>query len=243
MELKKNEVHLWQGDLEGLTQRYPDLPVSLSPDETLRAQRLYFEKDRTHFIAARGLLRTLLGYYLNTAPSGIRFQYNPYGKPLLEGPLSSVGLNFNLSHSHGKVLLAFARGLKVGVDLESLRSHVSFDQIATRYFSAEEALAVVEATGEEKPRLFFRSWTFKEAYIKALGQGLSFPLNQIRLQWQEGQESALVQETSDPKHPSQWSLLQLKTAPQFFAALAAENISPLLRHHSLEKIGDLLKLL
>src|SRR5205823_2761674 len=100
LKLLENEVHIWRAFLEQPLALIQNLQQFLISEEVTRAQRFYFEKDRNHFIVARGLLRTILGRYLDTDPNQLRFTYNAYGKPALSSPESELGLNFNLSHSH-----------------------------------------------------------------------------------------------------------------------------------------------
>lgn len=132
----------------------------LTPDEQERAARFRFPHLQSSFILARGALRILLGRHLNTHPAGIRFQYGPKGKPSLAG---GARLKFNVSHSGGLALFAFTLDCEIGVDVEEIRPVPDMEQIAARFFGAEET----------DKAAFFRLWTRKEAYIKALGESIA----------------------------------------------------------------------
>lgn len=143
---------------EAVTAQFREL---LTLDEQERAARFRFPHLQSSFSLARGALRILAGRYLNTDPAGIRFEYGPNGKPSLAG---GARLKFNVSHSGALALFAFTLDCEIGVDVEEIRPMPDREQIAARFFSAQEAA---------EPGAFFRLWTRKEAYIKALGEGLS----------------------------------------------------------------------
>src|SRR5277367_1195935 len=104
--LREREVHVWRVPLERSASDLRQLRGILSTDETIRADRFYFQRDRDAFVAARGTLRQLLGRYLGCAPGEIAFDYGPYGKPHLRGAPPGLSLDFNVSHSHGLALMA-----------------------------------------------------------------------------------------------------------------------------------------
>jgi len=152
---------------EAVTARFGGL---LTRDEQERAARFRFPHLRSSFVLARGALRILAGGYLNTDPAGIRFQYGPKGKPCLAG---AARLRFNVSHSGALALFAFTLDVEIGVDVEEIRPMPDLQQIAAGYFSAAEAAELVALPAERREAAFFRCWTRKEAYVKALGEGLS----------------------------------------------------------------------
>ena len=126
---------------------------------------------------ARGLLRELLGGYLHQSPSSLEFSYGQHGKPLLSGGNISSGLCFNLSHSSGLVVYAIARGRNLGMDVEHVRADSAGEDIARRYFSAQEVSDLQMLPPEARVEGFFHCWTRKEAYLKATGMGLQIPLD------------------------------------------------------------------
>jgi 4'-phosphopantetheinyl transferase len=141
----------------------------LSADELERAGKLRFARDRSRFIAARGLLRTLLGERLGTEPEGIDFAYGERGKPRL---LGETGLRFNLSHSGALLALAVCEGREVGIDIEAIRQDLFAQGIARRYLPLEVAWEIERRSGDERSDQFFRAWVRQEAYAKGHGAGL-----------------------------------------------------------------------
>lgn len=151
----------------------------LDEDERVRASRFRFEKHRQNFVVGRGVLRLLLSRYLGMPPEDVRFTYGAQGKPALEGEHSADSLRFNASHSGELAVYAFVRECEVGVDVEFIKTDFETEEIAERFFSAPEIRALRALPAAEKPAAFFRFWTRKEAYIKAIGSGLSHPLDQF----------------------------------------------------------------
>ena len=172
-----DEIHVWQAWLDRGAEEVQRLESFLSPEEIARANRFHFEQDRNHYIVGRGLLRELLSKYLDQAPSALEFSYGEHGKPTLAGAAASSGLSFNLSHSGGLAVYAFARERSLGVDVERVKPDFASEDIARRYFSAREVNDLVTLPIAERTEAFFRCWTRKEAYIKARGEGLRIPLD------------------------------------------------------------------
>ena len=141
----------------------------LSVDERQRAMRFRFDIHRCRFVAARGVLRDLLGRYTNTAPASIEFLYGPNGKPAIP----TRDLHFNIAHAEDRGVFAFTRVAPLGVDLERVRPVLEIMQIAERFFSPRELEEITRDSEEERNAAFFRCWTQKEAIIKATGEGLS----------------------------------------------------------------------
>ncbi|HTC62302.1 MAG TPA: 4'-phosphopantetheinyl transferase superfamily protein, partial [Candidatus Saccharimonadales bacterium] len=154
-----------------------ELEAVLSSEEKVRADQFHFAKDRNRYVIARGLLRELLGAYLQQPPKSLEFSYAQHGKPLLSGANSTSGLNFNLSHSGDMVAYAIARERNLGIDVEQMRPDLAGDDIAERYFSAREVSDLRTLPPEKKVEGFFNCWTRKEAYLKATGMGLHIALD------------------------------------------------------------------
>ncbi|MFL6253975.1 MAG: 4'-phosphopantetheinyl transferase family protein [Pyrinomonadaceae bacterium] len=224
-----DEVHVWRADLnrDGATLR--ELSEALSTDEQLRASKFYFQRDREHFVAARGTLRQLLSRYTGVAPRQLRFSYDSYGKPSLSGDAGAGPLRFNVSHSHGVALYAVTQGREVGVDLEFVREDFGGFEIAERFFSPREVSALRTLPPDARAVPFFDCWTRKEAYIKARGEGLSHPLHLFTVSLIPGEPTALLHTDQDPREASRWSLLELFPGEGYRAALAVEGEPPTLR--------------
>ena len=193
---------------------------NLSADEQARSGRFYFERDREHFIVARGVLRAILGGYLNRMPACLSFSYSSHGKPALAGESDGDAIRFNMSHSRGVALYAVARGREVGIDLERIRFDLAVAEIAGQFFSPQEVAMLRELPTEAQSQAFFRCWTRKEAYVKARGEGLSLPLDEFDVSLAPGEPAAVLGTQRDPSEASRWSLQELTPAPGFVAALA-----------------------
>ena len=220
LSLGADEVHVWHAALNQPAAAVRDLSRSLAPDETARAARFHFQRHRDDFVVARGVLRALLGRYLNVAPSGLRFSYTRYGKPYLPDEIRHDGLCFNVSHSHERALYAFTRGREIGVDVEYVRPEMATEQIAERFFSAGEVASLRSLPAGLQPRGFFNCWTRKEAYIKARGEGLSLPLDCFDVSLLPGEPAALLATRDDPGEALRWSLHELPADEGYVAALA-----------------------
>ncbi len=219
----RNEVHVWRAALDQAPSLMQEFRRRLAADEQARAARLYFERDREHFIAARGMLRDILGRYLNDAPESLSFRYGSHGKPALAGEPDGAAIRFNVSHSHGLALYAVTRSGEVGIDLEQIRSEVAVAEIAERFFSPREVAALLNLPASEQRLAFFRCWARKEAYIKARGEGLSTPLNEFDVSLAAGEPAALLDIRPDASELLRWSLQDLDAGPGYAAALATEG--------------------
>lgn len=148
--------------------------TNLSADEKVRAKRILLEKARLEFIENRMIMRNILAEYLQIPPEKIEFTYNSYGKPLLKN--NKMNLQFNLSHSHGMGVLAISMGKNIGVDIEYENDGIDFRSVAQTQFSMAENRYFEQLNYTEKKEAFYRIWTMKEAFVKAVGKGLSiFP--------------------------------------------------------------------
>ncbi len=176
--LPRDEIHVWRASLDQPPACIAALEQALSLDERSRAQRYRFARDRQHFIIRRGLLRQMLGDYMGIEPARLRFSPGPYGKPELAEMPGAYTPHFNVSHSHELALFAFARDREVGVDIEYVRPVVEAEQIAGRYFSAQEREALRDLPPDRMYEQFFIYWTRLEACLKASGMGLAGAENQ-----------------------------------------------------------------
>jgi 4'-phosphopantetheinyl transferase len=222
LKLRSNAVHVWRASLEQPAMQVQQLAQTLSEDEHLRAARFYFERDRKHFIVGRGLLRTILGRYTNLEPNQLQFSYSPRGKPALASTGASSTLQFNLSHSKGLALYAITRDHQIGIDLEHIRPISNVEQLTQRFFSAREDAVIRSLPPNQQQVAFFQSWTCKEAYLKATGEGLA-QLQQVEVSLTPEKPYRLLNITTDPQAAARWSLETLTPAPDYVAALAVEG--------------------
>lgn len=227
LAMSSDEVHVWRASLNQPASCIQRLAQTLSADERLRAERFHFERDRRHFIVSRGLLRKILGRYLGVEPGRLQFDYGPYGKPSLDpkgfqNPLG-LALRFNLTHSHELALYAITHGREIGVDLEYIRPVAEADHIAEQFFSARERAVFHALPMSQKEEAFFNCWTRKEAYLKASGHGLDWPLNKVEVSLAPGEPAKLLSIARDCQEASRWFIQALTPAPGYVAAVAVEG--------------------
>ena len=215
---QSGEAHVWRVDLEQREDVVRQFRATLEDDEIHRADRFHFEKDRRAFAVSRGFLRHVLGRYLETKPEAIRFSYGPYGKPALDG---EHALRFNMSHSRAVALVAVTESKEVGVDVEYIRANFATEDIARRFFSPREVEAFNALTRDQQVAAFFRCWTRKEAYIKAIGRGLSQPLDGFDVTLVPDVPPALLR--ADEDDASRWSLSDIDVGDDYAAALMVEG--------------------
>ncbi len=221
--LNHDDVHIWRIALDQPAARLPFYAQTLAPDEVKRAERFYFEHDRQHYTVGRGALRMILSRYTGIAPSRLEFSYSSYGKPALAEATGGATLRFNLSHSAGLALCAVTRNREVGVDIEGMRTLTELKQISAHFFSTNEN-AVLHALPEAiQPEAFFTCWTRKEAYIKAIGEGLSMPLDSFDVSLVPGEPAALLAVRGMQEEAARWSLRELFPGPGYMAAIVVEG--------------------
>lgn len=216
--LESGTVHVWRIALDQPDESLRRFRQTLEPDELNRAGRFHFERHRRHFIVARGFLRSVVARYLETQPEALRFSYGAYGKPALA---SEHVLRFNLSHSHEVALLAVALDAELGVDVEHIRADFASEEIARRFFSRAEVEVFNALPKEEQVAAFFRCWTRKEAYIKAIGKGLSQALDAFDVTLAPHEPPVLLRAEEDDA--KRWLLRDVEVGEGYAGALAVER--------------------
>ena len=217
VDLGENEVHVWSilMDDAGLCfECYWDL---LSLEEGERASRFKFEIDRRRYVFAHGVLRSILASYLNLPPADLQFFLGSNGKPRLALGTAGERLEFNLSHSHAMSLVAVTRGREIGVDVEHVREDFAFDQVAGRFFTSQEVVALRALPGRLQRHAFYKCWTSKEAFLKGKGTGLSGELDEVEIILTAEE---IVKIRSAIRN---WSLVELSPCEGYVGALALEG--------------------
>ena len=218
--LEDNQIHVWCANLELSLPQIARLTDLLSSDEIARADRFRFPQHRRRFIVARGILRRLLGDYLSIAPHRLNFAYEARGKPLLTDENTTI--EFNISHSQEYALFGFTRQHLIGVDLEYQRAMPDCLKIAQRFFLPQEFAMLKDAAENERTKLFFQLWTAKEAYLKALGTGLSGSLDSVEIAFDS---HAPYIRCLKPRE-SDWSLYPCVPAQSYLGAIATNICLP-----------------
>lgn len=166
-------VHIWRAALIQPSAIAQQLAQYLSPDEQAKMERFRFVQHQQRSLVSRGILRALLGRYLQIDPATLKFDYEAHGKPTLSLSPGWPNVQFNLAHSQDLVVYAIALNYPVGIDVEYQRPMNDMVEIAQRFFSASEQQALQQLSGEAQKTAFFDYWTGKEAVLKATGQGLA----------------------------------------------------------------------
>lgn len=218
--LKDGEIHVWRVDLNYESPRVQELFETLSEDEKRKAENYRFEKDRNNFIAARGILRKILGGYLGVSPDQIRFSYNRFGKPSLDA--GNQQIRFNVTHSAGIALFAVTRGREIGIDIEFIDNGYPVLKTVEIFFSPDETKMLKKLSSDLQTAAFFGVWTRKEAILKAIGKGFSYSPKKFSVSVIAKKRETLS--LADDFHEArQWSLMTLSSEPNYSAALAVEG--------------------
>jgi 4'-phosphopantetheinyl transferase len=218
--LSEGEVHVWRAALDLPGTRVRRLARTLCDAERWRAGRFIFKRDKDRFVVCRGILREILGSYLAVPPNQLRFRYGHYGKPHLADESGEGALCFNLSHSNALAVFVLTRGRRIGVDLERIRADIAWEDFAAEVFTGPEAAWLRETAGPQRHRTSLVAWTGKEAYVKARGRGLSFPMHRVELSFSP---LRLRYVEDDEAEAARWRLRELDVGGEYVAATAVEG--------------------
>jgi 4'-phosphopantetheinyl transferase len=219
LALSAGEIHVWHARLDSPDVQLQSLEKLLNEEELERANRFRFPHGRAHFVAARGILRCLAGAYQALSPAAVMLKYSPSGKPALQ---EDDDLQFNLSHSHGLAVYAFARGRRIGIDVELVRNLQEPEAIVERFFSQQESAAFSALSAEAQLRGFFNAWARKEAFVKALGEGLGHSLASFSVSLTPGEPARFTHLPAD-QLSADWRLYDLAVDAAYTCALVAEG--------------------
>ncbi|WP_370476583.1 4'-phosphopantetheinyl transferase family protein [Tamlana flava] len=194
----------------------------LSDDELIRARLFHFDKDRIKFIKVRGALRLILGQYLDIYPEMIQFNYGNNGKPELKFPDSNQ-LGFNLSHSGNRAIIGITDKYLIGIDIEEVNNKIDPIDIAHRFFSENEIMLLDNAMDNEKHKLFYQLWTRKEALLKAVGIGISTPLENIDVSDFTGDRYISLSTNGNDHELKKWYARNLIDDKSFIATIVTNH--------------------
>ena len=215
--LLSGEIHAWRIDLPDFTGAEPQLRQLLSGDELQRADKYHFEKDRSNFIIRRGVLRMILGSYLDIQPAELNFIYNDFDRPALE---VDKLIHFNASSSCGMGIVATTLNARIGIDVEFADREFPSMEIAKRYFSNDEIRAIRDLPSGLQTAAFFDCWTKKEAFVKAVGEGMSHPFPNLAISSKKPNSFSIAATSDDTKG---WSVMSFIPEENFIASIAYEG--------------------
>lgn len=225
-DLHPHHIDLWLAFPEKildaqLLERYRLL---LSDAERIQERRFHFPKDQHRYLITRALVRTRLSQYAPIAPQDWTFSVNVFGKPHITNADSiAKKISFNISHTHGAIVLGIACDRPMGVDVENICARKAPIEVADSYFSENEAAAIFDAPSEKQSDIFFHYWTLKEAYIKARGTGLSIPLDQFSFHFrQDDVHPNIAFNSSEDASHSRWRFWQFQVSADYVVAVCAD---------------------
>jgi 4'-phosphopantetheinyl transferase len=218
-ELQHGDVHLWTVNLdEGAG--IGECAQVLSKEELLKAGRLVRTIDRERYIRGHAALRKLLSEYIGKKAEELKFDVNAFGKPRLG---TAAQVEFNLSHSGSVAVIALCLAGRIGVDVEEMRPEVVSSDVAERFFSRGEVSRLRRLPLAEQVEAFFRCWTRKEAYLKAIGCGISDEdLLTIEVSLTESEEPRILRRVSRGDGADAWSIAEFRPREGFLGAVVAE---------------------
>jgi 4'-phosphopantetheinyl transferase len=216
----EDEVHVWyvcpEPDVPPrLRDRYEEL---LSDDERERFRRFVFDADRLRYLVAHALVRTTLSRYADVPPHAWTFSQNEYGRPEIAGPAHAPRCRFSLTHTRGLTAIAVTATAAIGVDAERIATREYNSDIAQRFFAPSEAVSLEALSPAEQRRVFYDYWTLKEAYLKAIGVGMSAPLQSFAFTLSDPPRVRFNDPASGD--PAAWQFARLSLSGEHTCAIA-----------------------
>jgi 4'-phosphopantetheinyl transferase len=221
--LGPGEVHIWRIRLNVPQEKAIVAATLLDGAERAKAGRFRHLSDRRRYIAAHAKLRQILGLYAGCEPEEIGYRFNEFGKPSLSNNGQAREIRFNLAHSGELGLMCVSRGREVGVDIELIKPEFAGMDVAKKFFSPHEVEQLITMPAPLRTSAFFRCWTFKEAFIKAKGRGLSIPLDSFDVSLAPRLGTALLLSRDDPRDVDRWHIRELSIQDGYAAAVAVEG--------------------
>jgi len=222
-QLEKNDVHIWLAHLNWPKDKFSVGFQFLSKEEQARAERFVRQQHRERYIASHAVLHQILSRYVGCSPGEIQFYHNDCGKPYLANSPQGLNLQFNMSDSKDYALYGVMLDNEIGVDLEYMKPKVELENIAKRFFSSGEYQSLLALPASQRLQAFYRCWTRKEAYIKVIGQGLSFSLSRFTVNLKPEGMDCLVEVDGSPELARSWSLGSISSPEHYQAALAVKG--------------------
>ncbi|MEZ5276446.1 MAG: 4'-phosphopantetheinyl transferase superfamily protein [Opitutaceae bacterium] len=223
-----DHIHVWQAEFNQWRSRLGGLESMLDGDEIRRADRFLRLEDRERYVFAHGLLRRILGSCAGSGPPLLTFGTGPHGKPYLirEGSRGDHW-SYNLSHSGDRILVAAIRERPVGVDVERISRSVEIESLSRRFFSAEEADHILRQPETARKAAFIDTWVCKEAFVKAVGEGLSMPLDSFSIEFdRNGTRIVRSRGKENPHLDRPWTLIRFSVAEDYSGAVAVGGEPP-----------------
>lgn len=220
-------VDVWLAFYQSITDErlLGNLRTLLSDAEQRQETRFHFADDRLRYLVTRAMVRTVLSRYAALAPADWVFATNAYGRPEISNVHDDThGLGFNISHTRGLIALAVARHRTLGIDVENVSARSASMGIAERFFSPREVAELATVAPAQRQDRFFEYWTFKEAYVKARGMGLSIPLDRFSFHYPNERAAHIAIDPALGDHAARWSFCQMRPTHEHLLAICAERL-------------------
>jgi len=214
-QINDQQIHIWTVDVSNHLN--PDFAAYLDNQESERAERFKFSKDRNCFIGSHVALRILLGKYCDCAPRAIAYEYTAYNKPTL---IDNNPIQFNLSHSHNQAIIAITKNHPIGIDIEYMQEKKILTELAKRFFSSQEYEEYKSLATSQKTLGFYNCWTRKEAFVKALGIGITCPLKSFSVNLTPEIDAKILSVQNNQDDVNQWKLFGFIPENNYCAAIA-----------------------
>ncbi|MCJ7695392.1 MAG: 4'-phosphopantetheinyl transferase superfamily protein [Anaerolineaceae bacterium] len=231
-DFSKDQVDIWTIPLVQSELVINSLYWLLSDEEKDKLIRFHFSQDRHRFIICHGAVRRILSNYVGVDQGQIKFDINQFGKPFIRNKLGALEIQFNLTHSEDRAVLALTPTRNIGVDIEFIHPFTEYEKLAANYFSPEEKEDLESSEGPSKLNAFYKLWTRKEAFLKAIGKGLSFPLNDFSMLGKTSFEFQKVKLSWRSALAGYWYYIDLQIAEGYASSMVIEgdNVSVLKFH-------------
>jgi len=223
LSLSEDHIDVWLCDLKQLSGEINNFYSTLSDDECNRADKLKVEDKRQQYIITRGVLRQRLSLVTNIKPEDFMFKILEHGKPVLANNYQCADITFNVSHSYDLALIAISQKHHLGIDIEKINHESKHDQLVTRFFSKAEQTEFQTIAEANKARAFCACWTRKEAFIKAIGDGVSYGLDKFDVTVDPDRQTPEI----NLHKPSEgiWSATNLPINNEYMACLVSDRDS------------------
>ncbi len=226
------EIHLWSALLDQPDDIINRFNAVLSEEEKYRINKYKFKYLRDRHTLSKGLLKSFISNYLNIETEEIKFLQNEYGKPSLHPELNNIDLQFNVSHSEHLGMFAFTTGQEIGIDVELIQEIPNLNEIVNMCFSDFEKEWLYKSELGLQKELFYKVWTCKEAFIKAIGTGLSFPLKEIEFKINNNKTIEFQSIHGDLSYWEKWNIFTFNPIPNFISSMVVENSGLKIRRYS-----------
>ncbi len=221
MIIPENEILIFRKQITHNDNQISDFEDTLSEEEKLKANNYRTKDLKNDYIFCRGFLRYIISTFTGSDSSGIVFSYNKNGKPFIEGSK----IKFNLSHSKGFLVIALCLYDEIGIDVEYKREIPDLIDISGKYFSENEFCEMKTLTSSEQRDAFFRCWTRKEAFVKALGEGLQFPLSDFSVSFLKNEPPEVKWIRNNEAEISHWKIFEIPAGNEYISSLAVMSVS------------------